>query len=140
MATKRMLQLAEQIRDCIAVMIAQGQIRDPRVQHVTIHAVNMSPDLQLAKVYFVHAAREGAPSLEDTLKGLKQASGFMRKELSKQLQLRFLPDLAFYYDDSLDYSLKMRSLLDEVSKERELHPPEVEEGEHKEDAPSPPKA
>ncbi len=113
MSTKRMLQLGEQIRNHIAMMLVRGEIHDPRVKSVTIHSVKMTSDLQHAKVYFTCSPKEH----KEILKGLKQASSFIRHELGKQLQIRFTPHVLFFYDDSLDYSLKMVSLLSKVRAE-----------------------
>lgn len=72
MSTKRMLQLGEQIREHIAMMLVRGEISDPRVRGITLNSVKMTPDLQIAKVYFsVLGSSEERRSAE---KGLKQAA------------------------------------------------------------------
>lgn len=120
MSTKRMHQLGEQIRDFIATMLARGEIRDPRAKNITIHSVKMTSDLQIAKVYFTcpEKSKEG---IKETESGLKNAAGFIRKELGKELQIRYIPQIQFYYDDSLEYSLKMTSLLSKVKEELDLN-------------------
>lgn len=113
MTTKRMLQLGEQIRDFIATMLVRGEIHDPRVKNVTIHSVKMTSDLQIAKVYFVSPGEQ----MKETEAGLKAAAGFIRREIGKKLQIRYIPQILFYYDDSLEYSLKMTSVLAKVRQE-----------------------
>lgn len=115
MATKRMLQLAEQIREYIALMLVRGEISDPRVRNITINSVKMSPDLQLAKVYFSVFGEN--IKRQEVEKGLKQASAFIRRELAKSLLIRYTPAIVFYYDDSVEYSVKMNSLITKVSEE-----------------------
>jgi ribosome-binding factor A len=110
--TKRMLQLGGQIRDYIATMLVRGEISDPRAKGVTIHSVKMTRDLQMAKVYFT-----SSHDPKETEKGLKTAAGFIRRGLGKHLQIRYIPQLMFYYDDSLEHSLKMTSLISKVSAE-----------------------
>lgn len=113
-----MLQLGEQIRDFIATMLVRGELSDPRVKNITIHSVKMTSDLQIAKVYFV-CSDKLKENIKSTEAGLKAASGFIRRELGKQLQIRYIPQILFYYDDSIEYSLKMTSVLNKVKAERE---------------------
>jgi ribosome-binding factor A len=115
MATKRMLQLAEQIREHIALMLVRGEISDPRVRGITLNSVKMSPDLQIAKVYFSVLGEK--MKRQEAEKGLKQASGFIRRELGKALLVRYTPAVIFHYDDSIEYSVKMGALISKVSDE-----------------------
>ena len=115
MATKRMLQMAEQIREHIALMLVRGQIADPRLRGVTLNSVKMSPDLQIAKVYFSVLGEKS--KRQEAEKGLKQASGFIRRELGKALLVRYTPAVVFHYDDSIEYSVKMGALISKVSDE-----------------------
>lgn len=111
-----MNQMGEQIRDFIATMLVRGEIRDPRVKNITIHSVKMTSDLQMAKVYYVCSEKK-KEAIKETEKGLIAAAPFIRKELGKQLQIRYIPQIMFYYDDSIEYSLKMTSLLSKVKAE-----------------------
>lgn len=115
MATKRMLQLAEQIREHIALMLVRGEIADPRVRGITLNSVKMSPDLQIAKVYFSVLGEKA--KRQEAEKGLKQASGFIRRELGKALLVRYTPAVIFHYDDSIEYSVKMGALISKVGDE-----------------------
>ncbi|APJ04797.1 30S ribosome-binding factor RbfA [Silvanigrella aquatica] len=115
MATKRMLQMAEQIREHIALMLVRGEIADPRVRGVTLNSVKMSPDLQVAKVYFSVLGEKS--KRQEAEKGLKQAAGFIRRELGKNLLVRYTPAVVFHYDDSIEYSVKMGALISKVSDE-----------------------
>jgi len=111
--SKRMLQLGEEIREFISTMLVRGEISDPRVKNITIHSVKVTPDLQIAKVYFSTRPEQAA----EAKLGLRSASGFIRRELGKALKIRYTPELHFYYDDSIDHSQKMLTLISEVSKE-----------------------
>lgn len=115
MATKRMLQLAEQIREHIALMLVRGEISDPRVRGITLNSVKMSPDLQIAKVYF--SVLGDKTKRQEAEKGLKQASSYIRRELGKALLVRYTPAVIFHYDDSIEYSVKMGALISKVSDE-----------------------
>jgi ribosome-binding factor A len=113
MATKRMLQISEQIREHVATMLVSGKISDPRVRHVTLHYVKMSPDLQIAKIYFSVLGDEMQRS--QATKGLKNAAGYIRRYLGRLLQIRYIPEIIFYYDTSIDYAIKMNNLITQVT-------------------------
>lgn len=132
MATKRMLQLGEQIREHIALMLVRGEISDPRVRGITLNSVKMSPDLQIAKVYYSVLGEPEQRKLAE--KGLKQAAGYIRRELGKSLLIRYTPEIVFYYDDSVEYSVKMGALLSKVSdelKENEKNAATLNDENHK---------
>ncbi len=132
MATKRMLQLGEQIREHIALMLVRGEISDPRVRGITLNSVKMSPDLQIAKVYYSVLGEPEQRKLAE--KGLKQAAGYIRRELGKSLLIRYTPEIVFYYDDSVEYSVKMGALLSKVSdelKENEKNSAALNDENHK---------
>jgi len=93
------------------------RIRDPRLKDATISEVKMSPDLKLAKIYYTVPNRERAR--DDALAGFNSASGFVKRTLARQLGLRYMPDLKFYYDDSFDYGSKIDRLIKTLHKEDE---------------------
>jgi ribosome-binding factor A len=135
MSTKRMLQLGGQLREFIAILFARGEIRDPRLKNITIHSVKMTSDLQLAKVYYICSETDPLER-EKVEAALKSAAPFIRKALGKELQIRYTPQIMFYYDDSIEYSLKMTSLLSQVrsefvKEEEETH--ETKQDKSKED-------
>ena len=86
----------------------------------------MSPDLKLAKIYFVIS--EQFSSKEEALDGFKKAKGFIKYSLAQKLKLRYMPDLQFYYDDSIDYGFHMDSVLKKIKNEYKTNnqPPEKE--------------
>ena len=93
------------------------RIRDPRLKDATISEVEMSPDLKLAKIYYTLPASDGAR--DEALAGFNSASGFVKRTLARELGLRYMPNLKFYYDDSFDYGAKIDSLLKSLNKEDE---------------------
>jgi ribosome-binding factor A len=108
---------ADRVSDLIKAEITNillRQVRDPRVQNVTITDVKMSDDLRQAKIYFVPM---GIDSVADEVKeGLKRATGFLKRELGKRLQLRYVPDVTFIFDRSFDYGDRIERLLGEIEK------------------------
>lgn len=93
------------------------RVRDPRLKEAIISEVKMSADLKLAKIYFTLPDRKNARA--EALAGFKSASGFVKRTLARELGLRYMPDLKFYYDDSSDYGAKIDSLIRSLHKEDE---------------------
>jgi len=91
-------------------IIVQTEIRDPRVKMATITGVKMSDDLKNAKVYFVCDTKKQ----KKTKEGLERSAGYIKKQLSSRLTLRYMPKISFFYDTSLDYSCKIEGLLREA--------------------------
>jgi ribosome-binding factor A len=103
-------RLTDGIRDIIANCFQAGILSDPRLQSVTITAVKLSPDLQVATVYFTsHEA-----DIQEALKGLNSASGFLRKQLAEQLDVRRVPTLRFFFDESIERASRIEDLLRQI--------------------------
>lgn len=96
------------IKQEMAVLL-QKEISDPCLAGATITAVKVSADLRNAKIYFT--APETAGASEAALQGFKRARGFIKRELAQRLGLRYMPDLKFYYDDSIDYGARIEKLI-----------------------------
>ena len=100
--------------------LIQHQAKDPRLDtFVTVTQVETSPDLKYAKVFV--SSIQGRQEAQKTLQALAAASGFLRRELSRTLRLRYIPDLTFLWDDSIEHGDHILRLIDQVSEERE-HP------------------
>ena len=94
--------------------LLQRQVKDPRLGNfVTVTEVSISPDLRYAKVFVSCIGSEEVK--RDTLSGLAAASGFLRNQLAKRLQLRRIPELSFHWDDSIERGAHLLQLIDEVS-------------------------
>ncbi len=105
----RARRVGEQIQQILAQLI-QREIKDPRVGMVTITAVKVSKDFEIAKVYI--SVLGDADKIASTMDGLNHAAGFLRTELSHQLKLRSTPKLNFVYDASLEQGNRLTSLID----------------------------
>ncbi len=99
-------------------------VKDPRVSSLTnIVKVDVSGDLSYAKVYV--STIEGDTATADTVKGLRSAAGYIRRELGTRLKLRKTPELRFVADDSIAYSANIAGIIesftygDEVSEDGE---------------------
>jgi ribosome-binding factor A len=90
-------------------------IKDPRLESVSITGIKMTPDLKLARIYFVIS--DHASNQEEALAGFEKAKGFIKYTLAQKLKLRNMPDLQFYYDNSIDYGFHMNSVLKKIKNE-----------------------
>lgn len=108
---KRSERVGDLLREEIAD-IFMHKIKDPRIGFVTVTGVELSDDLRHAKV-FVSIYKE--EEREKTLKAIEMAKGFIRRELGKRMSLRFIPELLFKLDKSIEYGAKIDRILEEIS-------------------------
>ncbi len=114
MSTRRQRQVAELLHQEISLLI-ERQVRDPRLGFVTVTDVEVTPDLRLAYIYV--SVMGGDEEEKQALAGLKSAAGFFRHELGSTLSLRFVPELSFRLDQSLEQGLHIDQLLDSLHDE-----------------------
>ena len=89
-------------------------LKDPRINMMTsITRADVTPDMRYARLFISVLGSEAA--MKDTLKGLKSAAGYLRRELSRRLQLRYTPELVFVPDDSITHGAHIMELLESVS-------------------------
>ncbi|MBR6391070.1 MAG: 30S ribosome-binding factor RbfA [Lachnospiraceae bacterium] len=94
--------------------IIRSEIKDPRIaQFTSVTAVEVAPDLKTMKAWISVLGDEKA--LDDTIKGLKSAEGFARRELARRINLRNTPEITFIADDSIAYGIEMTHKIDEVT-------------------------
>ena len=104
----RQERLADEVRDLLANLFLGDQIQDPRLQGITITFVKVSADLQSAKVYF-RVFEENAE--QSVLEGFAHCKGFIRSYLAGKLTLRRVPDLKFFYDESIEKGARIEEVL-----------------------------
>ncbi len=90
--------------------ILQRDIKDPRLEMIIITAVQMSPDLKNARIYFSTSAGD-KERRDAATKGFESASGYIKRRLSRELDLRYMPEIRFFHDDSFDYGAKIENML-----------------------------
>ena len=107
MASNRIGRINEEIQRELASLIPN--VKDPRVTGmISVTAVDTTPDLRYAKVYISVLDKNDSTQV---LKGLKSASGWLRRELGRALQLRYTPELTFVRDDSIDKGAHILDML-----------------------------
>lgn len=92
--------------------ILRKEIRDPVIGPVTLTGVKMSSDLRIARVYFVRLGSD--MNSRQAEEHLQKAAGFLKRELGKRINLRYMPDLIFEYDKSFEYGSRIEKLLAEI--------------------------
>ena len=111
---------ADRVADLIKMEVAElllKQVKDPRVGNVTITGVKVTDDLRTARLFFVEMGKDACST--EVQAGLGKAAGFLRRELSRRLQLRHVPELLFTYDPSFAYGSRSESLLKEIHQDEE---------------------
>lgn len=97
--------------------IISREIKDPRIHPMTsVTQVMVTPDLKECKAYISVLGDEEAR--QETLAGLKSASGYIRHELARSVNLRNTPEITFCMDQSIEYAINMSKKIDEVMKEQ----------------------
>ena len=108
---RRTDRLNEQLRQEITLLV-RDEVRDPRVGLATITAVQTSPELDHAKVYFTALGED--EEREEVLAGLRSAAPFLRRELGKRMHIRRIPELHFEIDRVLEEAARIERLLHEA--------------------------
>lgn len=101
-------RVSVKIHQVLSDILHQG-IQDPRIKMATITKIKMSRDLRHARIYFV--LPDNNKDINNAIKGFESAHGYIKRTLAKQLELRYMPEIKFYYDDSFDYGAKIDKVL-----------------------------
>lgn len=94
--------------------ILMTEIKDDDIRFVTITDCKVTNDLSFAKVYFT--VLDDAKK-ESTLRALKNASGFIRRQLTERVDIRHIPELIFVYDESIDYGKKIENIIEKINED-----------------------
>jgi ribosome-binding factor A len=97
-------------------LIIQNDLKDPRVQMVTVTNVRLSPDLREGRVLVTSLSNDPAER-DAILLGLKRATGYIRGELGRRLEIKFIPQLEFVFDDSYEKQERILNLLEQIHEE-----------------------
>jgi len=113
----RLKRIQEQIQR-VLTEILENRVNDPRVEGVYITDVTVDRELDYANVYVSSLA--GELEVEEILAGLRNAAGFIRYNLSQEVELRVMPQVRFYWDDTPERADRIELLLNEIREEREI--------------------
>ncbi|WP_067585861.1 30S ribosome-binding factor RbfA [Endozoicomonas ascidiicola] len=109
----RAQRVADQIQKELAQLI-QLEMKDPRLGMVTVSIVEVSRDMSFADIYVSFLGVDDQEQIDESLKVLNQASGFLRSQLARAVKLRFTPQLRFFFDNSLRRGAYLSSLIDQA--------------------------
>src|SRR5215212_2454160 len=122
--SKRTQQVGDEIQRVLSEVI-QYELKDPRVGFATVVGVDLSADLQHAKV---RVSVLDETQRADTMEALERAKGFIRRRVAPELRhLRMVPELHLVLDTWLDYSLHIKEVLRQVEEERRTNPPKLDD-------------
>ena len=119
MSTRRLLKAAEAIRGVVSMAILT-ELRDPRVQNVTVVGVEVTPDMREAKVLVSVMGNDAQQ--RTVLKGLQNSVGFLQSKIADRIETRYIPRLTFVMDEGVKKSVAVQQILEQISKERESNP------------------
>jgi ribosome-binding factor A len=114
-------RVADQIRGELAMLIAR-ELHDPGIGFITLTRVQVSPDLQVARVYFTSLGDDKAR--QGSAKALDRATPFLRRQIGARLRLRRTPELKFTYDESIAGQDRVEQLLKEIQNSPKPETPE----------------
>ena len=111
MASNRINRINEEIQKELSNLLRT--VKDPRVKDtmISITRVETTPDLRYTKVYVSFLQSDKA---EETMKGLKSAGGYLRRQLGNNLKLRYAPEIVWALDDSITYGARMLALINSL--------------------------
>ena len=117
MASIKIERLNHAMQEVISTILMK-EIKDEDIRFITITGCDISSDLSYCKVYFTVLDQE---KKQQTIQALEKASGFIRGEVSKEIDMRHTPELKFIYDDSIAYGQHMDKIMEGLQiKENEL--------------------
>ena len=123
-------RVGEQIRQELATLLARD-VHDPGIGFVTIVRVTVSPDLQLARVFYTQLGDEAAK--RNTKQALERATPFLRRQIGARIRLRRTPELRFEFDKGIERQDRIEQIILDLQKEREeramTNDPNPENGE-----------
>jgi ribosome-binding factor A len=112
MGTRRQKQVSNLIQKELGDLL-EKKVSDPRLDFVTITTVEVSPDLRQAHIYVSTLGNQ-----QEAMEGFDHAIGFLRHELASRLALRYVPELIFRLDTSLERGERIDQLLEEIERNR----------------------
>jgi ribosome-binding factor A len=115
MPSTRPARVGDQLRAEISDLLAR-EVHDPGIGFLTLTQVTVSPDLQVARVYYTTLGDERAR--RDTARALGRATPFLRRQLGGRLRLKRVPVLEFFFDESVERGDRIERILNEINAER----------------------
>jgi ribosome-binding factor A len=124
-------RVAEEVRHVISETIAR-EVKDPGIGFITITAVKISSDLQVARVSYTTMGPAGTPTEQDknraaTKAALERVKPFLRRQIGQKMRLRRVPELNFHFDEGIAHQARVEEILLDIQKDREANPVQSDE-------------
>ncbi len=116
MTARRLLKAGEAIREVVSMAILT-ELRDPRVQNVTVVGVDVAPDMREAKVFISVMGNESQQ--KTSLRGLQNSAGFLQSKIAERIDTRYTPRLTFVMDDGVKKSVTVQQILEQLTLEKQ---------------------
>ncbi|MBQ9941557.1 MAG: 30S ribosome-binding factor RbfA [Christensenellaceae bacterium] len=114
MAKNRSVRLEGEFKRALAEVFLR-EVKDPCISPMLgVTRVEITPDLKYAKVYV--SVYDSPEKVTSTMEALARAEGFIRAKLNEKIKVRRIPNLTFVHDTSIEYSVKIAKIIDEVTK------------------------
>ena len=111
MSVNRINRINEEVKKEVSAIIRE--LKDPRISEMTsVVAVDVTKDMRWCKVFISVLGDKNQQ--EDTIKGLKSAAGFVRREIGSRLALRYTPELVFTLDHSIEHGAHINGILQDI--------------------------
>ncbi|CCU79248.1 Ribosome-binding factor A [Halanaerobium saccharolyticum subsp. saccharolyticum DSM 6643] len=117
MANKRAVRVGELLKEEISQIVLR-EMKDPRIGFVSITDVEVSGDLRHAKVFISVYGTD--KEKEETLNGLQQAQGFVRKLVGERVKIHHTPEIIFRYDDSIENGVHISEIIKDLKESGEI--------------------
>ena len=122
----RASRVGDQIRAELASLLTRA-VHDPGIGFLTITQVKVSPDLQQARVYYTSIG--DLKARKESARALDRATPFLRRQVGQRLRLKRVPELSFFYDESIEQGDRVERILHELQMERAGRPDTGEPGD-----------
>jgi ribosome-binding factor A len=122
-------RVGDQIRQELSELLARGEVHDPGIGFITLTRVQVTPDLQLARVYYTTMGDQSAR--KDTAKALQRATPFFRRHVGGRLRLRRVPELEFRFDESVAHQDRIEQILRELHEEEARRQDDTDGDDHR---------
>ena len=116
MPSQRPTRVGEQIREDLTELLAR-EVHDPGIGFLTITRVQVTSDLQSARVYYTTLGDAAART--QTSRALERATPFLRRQLGRRLRLKRIPEIQFHFDENVERLDRVERILQELKSERE---------------------
>ena len=118
MASFRPDRVGDQIREELSELLVRGEVHDPGIGFITLTRVQVTSDLQIARIYYTLLGDEAAKKA--TKKALERATPYLRRRIGGGLRLRRVPEFEFRFDESVEHQARIEALIRDIHE----HPPE----------------